>query len=66
MSDYEHSINRAERTRTDTKNAGADDEQDEQRSEAEIKRELRKSEVGRAILRRNRELKDRRSGLNGR
>jgi len=55
MSDYEHSINRADSTHTDTAGDGAGEE-NEQRSEAEIKRELRKSEIGRAILQRNREL----------
>jgi hypothetical protein len=61
-----HSINRSGATENsqDEHTEGdvddSDDTTDEQRSEAEIKRELRGSVVGQAILRRNRELKDRR------
>jgi hypothetical protein len=59
-----HSINRNGATANSTDDQPADDEDtesddEEQRSEAEIKRELRKSVVGRAILDRHRELKNR-------
>jgi hypothetical protein len=50
----EHSINRSGATANSTDEHTDDDDEDtddeEQRSEAEIKRELRKSVVGRAIL----------------
>jgi hypothetical protein len=52
----EHSINRSGRTENSTDDpdseteAGNDTKTDEQRSEAEIKRELRKSRIGRAII----------------
>lgn len=63
----EHSINRSGSRRTDseedTDSDGDDvDEQDNQKSEAEIKRELRQSAIGRALLKRNRELKRRQEG----
>jgi len=61
MSDHEHTINRTDRTRSADNDDGGDEE-DEQRSEAEIKRELRKSVVGRAILEQNRDLKQRGGG----
>jgi hypothetical protein len=47
----EHSINRSGSTSgSDEQDAADDPEEGEERSEAEIKRELRKSTVGRAIL----------------
>jgi hypothetical protein len=51
----EHSINRsgtAENSTDDPDSETSDDdlEDDEQRSEAEIKRDLRKSRIGRAII----------------
>jgi hypothetical protein len=61
MSNHEHTINRSGTTPNsddDTDDADSDDERDEHRSEAEIKRELRKSEVGRAILGYNRARRD--------
>jgi len=48
-SEHEHSINRSDRSRANS-DEDSDEEDDDQRSEAEIKRELRKSEVARAIL----------------
>lgn len=51
MTEHEHSINRAEtNSAAEDTDDSDDDEEDEQRSEAEIKRELRESVVGRAIL----------------
>jgi hypothetical protein len=52
----EHSINRSGRTENSTDDpdteteADNDSQTDEQRSEAEIKRELRKSRIGQAII----------------
>jgi len=53
MTKHEHNINRADSARTSTDDANdEDDEGDdaEPKSEAETKRELQKSAVGRAIL----------------
>jgi hypothetical protein len=63
----EHSINRSgtehsqddHADENDADDRDDQDDQDEQRSEAETKRELRGSVIGEALLRRNRELKDR-------
>jgi hypothetical protein len=61
----EHSINRSGATansqdeQPDVDDPDSEDTADEDRSEAEIKRELRESVVGRAILQRNRELERR-------
>lgn len=78
MADNTHSINRSHDQRnsdtasdvgnadeTDADEADAD-ERAKPQTEAEKRRALRQSQVGRAILRLNRELKDHRSGLNGR
>lgn len=51
MSEKEHSINRANRTRTNSTDDDESDEEDEEpRSEAEIRRELRGDPLGEAIL----------------
>jgi hypothetical protein len=63
----EHSINRSgatansqdEQPDVDESETDSEDTADEDRSEAEIKRELRESVVGQAILQRNRELERR-------
>lgn len=52
MTDYEHSINKSgpQANSDDAESEDEDVDEREERSEAEIKRELRKSTVGRAII----------------
>lgn len=62
MTDHEHTINRADSTRTDSDDDEADDREEEDLTDAERRRLLRQSEIGRAILQQNQRLQRRRGG----
>lgn len=59
----EHSINRSGTAANSDGDKDNDVEEDESQSEREIKRELRNTPIGEALLRRNRELRRREGGL---